>query len=181
VYNNILSKILHTRQTLTKIRLELEGGERRKCWECKQFGHLAKNYRNKGERAEEKKKKMENRFEALASRVMQCSIKEVRRQEMIEEVVRCFRYGKQDHKKWEYTKKNNGEEVALPQNIWRKVREHCGAKELPSREVRISMEGWTTRQEVVMLVECRGYDYKGTKIQENEGQGFLNKVQKCNM
>ena len=26
---------------------------------------------------------------------------------------------------------------------------------------------------MVTLVECRGYDYKGTKTQENQGQGFL--------
>ena len=39
---------------------------------------MAKDCRNKGGRVEEKKKKLTNRFEALASRVMQCSIKEVR-------------------------------------------------------------------------------------------------------
>ena len=68
-----------------------------------------------------------------------------------------------------------------PQNIWKKVKEHCGAKALPLRGVRMSMEGWTMRQEVVMLVECRGCNYKGTKMQENQGQGFLSKEQLCNM
>jgi len=34
---------------------------------------------------------------------------------------------------------------------------------------------------VVTLVECRGCDYKGTKTQENQGQGFLGKEQMCNM
>jgi len=34
-----------------------------------------------------------------------------------------------------------------------------------------------TRQEVVTLIECRGCDYKGTKTQENQEQGFLNKEQ----
>jgi len=43
------------------------------------------------------------------------------------------------------------------------------------------MEGWTTRGEVVMLVECRGCNYKGTKIQKNRGQGFLEEAQLCNM
>jgi len=33
----------------------------------------------------------------------------------------------------------------------------------------------------VTLVECRGCDYKGTKTQENKGQGFLSKRQLCNM
>jgi len=66
VYNNILNKILNTRRALAKIRSELES---RKCWECKRFGHLAKNYRNKGERVEERKKLM-NRFETLTSRVI---------------------------------------------------------------------------------------------------------------
>ena len=31
------------------------------------------------------------------------------------------------------------------------------------------------------FVECRGCDYKGTKTQENRGQGFLSKEQSCNM
>jgi len=52
------------------MRLELEKRERRKCWGCKQFGHLVKDCRNKREREEEKKKKSMNRFKALASRVM---------------------------------------------------------------------------------------------------------------
>ena len=45
----------------------------------------------------------------------------------------------------------------------------------------MSMEGWMTRWEVVTLVECRRYDYKGMKTQENQGQGFLGKEQMCNM
>jgi len=86
--------MLNTRQALTKIRSELEGRQERKCWKCKQFSHLAKNCRNKGERAEEEKRKTENRFKTLASRVMQCGVKEVRRQETMKEIVKCFRYGK---------------------------------------------------------------------------------------
>jgi len=34
---------------------------------------------------------------------------------------------------------------------------------------------------VVTLVECRGYNYKRMKTEENQGQGFLGKVQLCNM
>jgi len=79
VYNNLLSKMLYTRQALAKIRLEIEEKEGKKCWECRQFGHLAKNCRNKGGREEKKKMMMMNRFEALASRVIQCEVKEVRR------------------------------------------------------------------------------------------------------
>jgi len=181
VYNNILSKMLNTQQALAKIRSKLEGREGRKCWVCKQFSHLAKNCRNKGGRVEEKKKKTENRFEALASRVMQCGIKEVRRQEMVEEVVKCFRCGKQGHKKWECRRKNDREEVILPQNIWRRIREHCRAKGLPPRGARMSMEGWVTKWEVVTLVECRGCNYKGMKTKENQEQGFLGKEQQSNM
>jgi len=32
-----------------------------------------------------------------------------------------------------------------------------------------------------MFVECRGCNYKGTKTEKNRGQGFLEKVQLCNM
>jgi len=55
VYNNILSKMLNTRQALAKMRSELEGREGRKCWGCKQFGHMAKNCWNKGGIVEEKR------------------------------------------------------------------------------------------------------------------------------
>jgi len=68
-YNDILSKMLNIRRALAKIKSELEGREGRKCWECKQFGHLAKNCRNTGGKVEEKKK-LTNRFETLTSRVM---------------------------------------------------------------------------------------------------------------
>jgi len=106
MYNNILSKMLNTRRALAKMRSELEGREGRKCWGCKQFGHMAKDCRNKGGRVEEKKKKSTNRFEALASRVMQCGVKEVRKQKVAREVVKCFGCGREGHKKWEYPKKN---------------------------------------------------------------------------
>ena len=97
-YNNILSKMLNTRRTLAKMKSELEGREGRKCWECKRFGHLAKNCRNKGGRVEEKEK-LTNRFETLTSRVMQCGVKEVRKQETVREVVKCFKCGREGHKK----------------------------------------------------------------------------------
>ena len=45
----------------------------------------------------------------------------------------------------------------------------------------MSIEGWMIRGEVVTFVECRRYDYKETKTQENEGQGFLSKEQWCNI
>ena len=45
----------------------------------------------------------------------------------------------------------------------------------------MSMEGWVMKWEVVMLVECRGCDYKEMKTEENQGQGFLEKEQQCNM
>jgi len=177
VYNNILRKMLSTRRALAKMRSELEERKERKCWGCKQFSHLAKDCRNKREREEEKKKKLTNRFKALAGRVMQCGIKEVRRQEMIREEATCFGCGKKGHKKWEcpQKKERRREEVALPQKVWGKIKEHCEAKGLPPRGVVMSMKGWTMRWEVVTLVECRGCDYKRMKTQENQGQGFLGK------
>jgi len=80
------------------MRSELEGRENRKCWGYKQFGHMAKDCWNKGGRVEEKKR-LTNRFKALASRVMQCGVKEVRRQEVVREVVKCFGCGKEGYKK----------------------------------------------------------------------------------
>ena len=184
VYNDILSKMLNTQQALAKIRSELEEREDRKCWECKQFDHLAKNCRDKEGRVEERKKKSTNRFEALASRVMQCGVKEVRRQEVVREVVKCFGCRRKGHKKWECPKKNKRnrkEEAASPQAVWEKVKRHSRAKGLPSRGAAICMEGWTTPREVVTFVECRECNYKGTKTEENQGQGFLSKGQLCNI
>ena len=43
------------------------------------------------------------------------------------------------------------------------------------------MEGWTMIGEVVTFMECRECDYKGTKTQDNQGQGFLGKEHLCNM
>jgi len=181
VYNDILSKMLNTRRALTKMRSELEGREGRKFWECKRFSHLAKNCRNKGGRVEEKKKST-NRFETLTSRVMQCGVRELRRQEMIREEIKCFGCGEKGHKKWECPNMKKNKEKAVPlQEVWKKVKEHSGAKGLPPRGAAICMEGWTTPREVVTFVECRGCEYKGTKTQENQGQGFLSKKQLCNM
>ena len=45
----------------------------------------------------------------------------------------------------------------------------------------MSIEGWTTQWEVVILMECRECDYKGTKMQKNWGQRFLGKGQLCNI
>jgi len=84
VYNQTMSSLLKQQRALTKLRKELEGREGRKCWECKQFSHLAKNCRNKGGRVKEKKK-LTNRFKALTNRVMQCGVREVRRQEVMRE------------------------------------------------------------------------------------------------
>jgi len=164
------------------MRSELEGREDRKCWECKRFGHLVKNCRNKGGRVEEKKKST-NRFETLMSRVMQCRVREVRRQEVIRKEVKCFGYGEDRHKKWDCPnkRKKKQEEAAPPCKVWGKVKEHRGVKGLPPRGAAMCMEGWTIPREVVMLVECRGCDYKGTKTEENQGQGFVSKGQLCNM
>jgi len=101
VTNSLLSRILNQWYALAKLRAEIEGREGRVCWGCKRFRHLACNYRNK--RVKKKKKSVsQNKFEVIASRVMQCGVREeikVRRQETMEEV-RCFRCWGIGHLKW---------------------------------------------------------------------------------
>jgi len=126
----------------------------------------------------------ENRFEVLRSWVMQCGVREVRRQETVREVVKCFGCGREGHKKWECPRKkerNKSEEAAPPREIWERVKLHSGTKGLPPRGAKMSMEEWITQSEVVTFVECRGCNYKGTKTQENRGQGFLGKKQLLHM
>ena len=47
---------------------------------------------------------------------------------MAKKVIKCFKCGEQGHKKWECTRKDARKEIAPPQNVWRKIREHCEAK-----------------------------------------------------
>ena len=81
----------------------------------------------------------------------------MRRQEVVENIVRCFGYGEEGHKKWECPKKkerSKNEEAAPPREVWEKVKLHLGAKGLPPQGAKMSMEGWVMRGEVVTFVEC---------------------------
>jgi len=41
------------------------------------------------------------------------------------------------------------------------------------RSTALEQRGWTTKWKVIMFVEYRGCDYKGTRTQKNQGQGFV--------
>jgi len=69
-----MSRMLNQKKALAKLRAELEGEKRRNCWSCKKFGYLACNCRNKG-REEKEKPIPQNKFEVLASRVMQHGVR----------------------------------------------------------------------------------------------------------
>jgi len=62
-YNQLMSDMLNQWQTLTKLRAELEGRERKNCFSCRKFGHLVCN--SIGE--EEGKLIPKNNFEVLVS------------------------------------------------------------------------------------------------------------------
>jgi len=131
-YNKLMSNMLNERHALTKLRAELEGRKGRICRKCRRFGHLAQKCRSGEER--KKKKVVTNRFEALGSRVIQCGVREVRRQEVVRNVVKCFGCGKEGHKKWECSRKeerSKSEEAASIREVWKKVKLHSHAKGLP--------------------------------------------------
>jgi len=88
-----MSSLLNQKHTLAKLRAELKGKRERMCQYYKIFRYLVYNYRNKREEVKGKPIS-QNKFEVIASRVMQCRVREevkVRRQEMVEEV-KYFRY-----------------------------------------------------------------------------------------
>ena len=101
-YNSLMSGLLNQKHALTKLRVELKGRKEKMCWCYRKFGHLAYNCRNK--RGEIKRKPIpQNKFEIIASRVMQCGVGgevKVRRQEVVKEV-QCFRCKGIGHYKWE--------------------------------------------------------------------------------
>jgi len=96
-----MSNLLKDKHALALLRAKLEREQERECWVCRKFGHLAYNYRTKKE--EEKRGKPQNKFEILASRVMQSRERGqcIRRQEIEEEKkkIKCFRcWGVGHHK-----------------------------------------------------------------------------------
>ena len=73
-YNSLMSSMLNQQQALAKLRAELEEREGRKYFSCRKFRYLACNYRNSVGK-EKGKPISKNKFEVLASQVMQCGVK----------------------------------------------------------------------------------------------------------
>jgi len=83
-----MGSILNQWYALAKLRAEIERRKERMCWGHRKFRYLACNCRNMKEA--KGKLVLQNRFEVIVSRVIQCGVKEkakVRRQETVEEGV----------------------------------------------------------------------------------------------
>ena len=112
----------------------------------------------------------------------------VRKQKTVEGGIQCLRCWRVGYYKWKYPnikvekEKRRSKKTACavsPQkaqqekrpvhSLWRKAQGYCGKKGMPPRGVALEEQGWKTRWEVVTFVECGGYKYKGTKMQENQG------------
>ena len=144
----------------------------------------------------------QNRFEVIASKVMQYRVREeakVRRQETVEEGVQCFRCQRVGHYKQKclnikVEKERRSEEVVYAASLqkaqqekrpvcslWRKVQKYSGAWGMPPRSATLEQREWMTKQEVVTFVKCEGCNYKGTKTYKNQRQGFVSGEQLRNV
>jgi len=96
-YNALMSSLLKEKYALAKLREELEGRKGKLCRNCKGFGHLARNCRNRRE-GEKGAEMPQNKFEILRNRVMQCGVEErvVRSTRTV--VVKCFKCEEERHK-----------------------------------------------------------------------------------
>jgi len=62
---------------------------------------------------------------------MQCGVREVRRQKVMREMVKCFGCGEEGHKKQKCPKRNERsrkEKAASLREVWEKVKLHSGTK-----------------------------------------------------
>ena len=75
-YNNLLSNILKEKQAFALLRVQLEERRERECWSYRKFGYLAYNCRTKKKEEKKKGEKPQNRYEMLATRVMQCGVRD---------------------------------------------------------------------------------------------------------
>jgi len=190
-YNSLIGSILNQWHALAKLRAEIERREGRVCWGYRRFGYLACNCRN----MKEAKGKLvpQNRFEVIASRVMQYGVREeakVSRQETGEKGVQCFRCWGTEYYKWECPNIKVEKErrskrvvcVARPQKVqqkgrpvhpnWEKVQEYCGVENVPKDAWLLEL-GWMTEEVVVTYIECKWCRKKGMHKEDNRGQGVL--------
>ena len=108
------------------------------------------------------------------------------------EKVRCFRYWRIGHYKWEYSnievkrKRRKEKEVvcmARPQKVQQEERPVCSIQEkaqeyydkwsIPPEGILLLKRRWITKETVKTYVDCRGCKGKGVQTHKNQEQGFL--------
>jgi len=187
-----MSNLLNQKHALAKLKAELEGRRERIYQCCRRFGHLVYNCRNKNE--EEKGKSiLQNRFEVIASRVMQCGVKEkveIRKQETVEEGVQCFRCWRIEYYKWECPvtkeeKERRSKEAAYVVSLqkvqqrersvhpkWEKAQKYYGEENMPE-DAQLLELGWITEEVITTYIECKWCRKKGMHRENNREQGVL--------
>jgi len=124
---------------------------------------------------------------------MQCGVKEkveIRKQEIVEKRVQCFRCRRIGHYKWEcpvtkeekerrskeaacaisLQKAQQGERSAHPK--WKKVQKYCGGENVPENAQLLELE-WMIEEVIAIYIECRWCGKKGMHRENNRGQGVL--------
>ena len=157
-----MSRILNQWHTFVKLKAKIEKREKRKCWKCGESGYLACNCRNKKMKMK-RKLISQNKFEIIASRVMQCGVRKkvkMRKQKTIEKEIQYFRCWKVGHYKQEcpnieVEKKRRKKKKQYTCSIWEKIQEYYKEQNIPVEGILLLERGQMIKEIVAIYIDFK--------------------------